>query len=88
MDTQSTLATQENTANKYKYKITNDKSFCNGINSFGTPNPIMIENNIYEFKYFKTGGNMFEQVFYSGVNCEDRWISINEIRNAVPLVRV
>lgn len=68
-----------------KYKLIHDKYACNGLFMLGDQPPLLIGENIYKFKYFETGSGQFDPVFYEGVNCEDRWLTIDEIRNAVRL---
>lgn len=71
-----------------KYKLVHDKYACNGLYTFGNPPPLLIGDHIYRFKYFKTCGGQFDPVFYTGINCEDRWLTLEEIRSATRLCEI
>lgn len=71
--------------NNKKYKLIHDKYACNGLFMLGEPPMLLLGDNIYKFKYFNTGGGQFDPVFYTGVNCEDRWLTVEEIRSATRL---
>jgi hypothetical protein len=71
----------------YGYQIDNNNFGCNGLFSLGSPSPILIGDKIYEFLYFKSGSGFWDDVFYKGINCDNKWLSIDEIRNATRLVK-